>query len=167
MRKHGGMTVSYARRRFPAGFRISGHGGAMIYFTSVYPPADSGYLVASDMDSNWPAGCQVSREKLCSREGANHAGKVIDVDSKQPVAGAAVFFQPKPDNPNNRNYDLRNTVVTDTEGRFAITTLPGAGFPRRRNPGRELHASSIRAEATGLRFSRRVSHQLNTPRKEN
>lgn len=99
-----------------------------MYFTSVYPPANSGYLTASDTDSHWPAGAKFLEKNFALEKGRIVRGQVIDADSKQPVAGAAVVYQPKPGNPNNRNYDLRNTVVTDSEGRFAITTLPGQGF---------------------------------------
>ena len=96
--------------------------------TSVYPPADSGYLAASDTDSNWPAGAKFLEKNFALEKGRIVRGQVIDADTKQPIAGAAVVYQPKRGNPNNRNYDLRNTVVTDSDGRFAITTLPGHGF---------------------------------------
>ncbi len=127
MRSHGGMPF-HGRTDASGGFRISGHGGARMYFTSVYPPANSGYLTASDTDSHWPAGAKFLEKNFALEKGRIVRGQVIDADSKQPVAGAAVVYQPKPGNPNNRNYDLRNTVVTDSEGRFAITTLPGQGF---------------------------------------
>ena len=56
-------------------------------------------------------------------------GQLIDADTKQPIAGAAVVYQPTRNNPNlNRKYDLRNTVLTNSDGRFAITAIPGEGF---------------------------------------
>jgi hypothetical protein len=127
MRSHGGMPF-HGRTDASGGFRISGHGGARMYFTSVYPPANSGYLTASDTDSHWPAGAKFLEKNFALEKGRIVRGQVIDVNTKQPIAGAAVVYQPKPGNPNNRNYDLRNTVVTDYEGRFVITTLPGQGF---------------------------------------
>jgi beta-lactamase regulating signal transducer with metallopeptidase domain len=127
MRSHGGMTF-HTRTDDDGRYRVSGHGGANTYFTSIYPPADSGYLAASDNDRNWPAGAKFLEKNFALDKGPIARGQVIDADSKQPIAGAAVVYQPKPGNPNNRNYDLRNTVVTDTDGRFAITTLPGQGF---------------------------------------
>jgi hypothetical protein len=127
MRKHGGMPF-HGRTDASGGFRISGHGGARMYFTSVYPPADSGYLGASEADSNWPAGAKFLEKNFALEKGRIVRGQVIDADTKQPVAGAAVVYQPKPGNPNNRNYDLRNTVVSDSDGQFAITALPGQGF---------------------------------------
>ena len=127
MRSHGGMPFR-ARTDGSGGFRISGHGGARSYITSVYPPADSGYLTASNTDSNWPLGAKFLEKNFALEKGRIVRGQVIDADTKQPIAGTAVVYQPKRGNPNNRNYDLRNTVVTDSDGRFAITALPGDGF---------------------------------------
>ncbi len=127
MRRHGGMPF-HGRTDADGRYRISGHGGASIYFTAVFPPADSGYLAASDSDTNWPAGAKFLEKNFALEKGQMVRGQVIDADTKQPIAGAAVVYQPRPGNPNNRNHDLRNTVLTGTDGRFAITTLPGEGF---------------------------------------
>jgi 5-hydroxyisourate hydrolase-like protein (transthyretin family) len=108
-------------------YRVSGHGGALTYFTHVYPPADSGYLAVGDNQS-WPAGAKVLEKNFALDKGRVVRGQLIDADTRQPIAGAAVVYQPARDNPNNRKYDLRNTVLTNSEGRFAITALPGQGF---------------------------------------
>ena len=108
-------------------YRVSGHGGASAYFTTVYPPADSGYLAVTDSQS-WPVGAKFLEKNFALDKGRIVRGQLIDADTRQPIAGAAVVYQPKRDNPNNRKYDLRNTVLTNAEGRFAITALPGQGF---------------------------------------
>jgi hypothetical protein len=127
MRGHGGMPF-YARTDADGRYRVSGHAGATMYFTSVYPPADSGYLAATDNHQNWPAGAKFLEKIFALEKGRIVRGRAIDLDTKQPIAGAAVVYQPVLGNPNDRNYDLRNTVMTDSNGRFAITALPGQGL---------------------------------------
>jgi len=127
MRSHGGMPF-HARTDADGRYRVSGHGGARTYITTVYPPADSGYLAASKWEQNWPAGAKFLEKNFALDKGRIVHGHVIDAATKRPITGAAVVYQPKRGNPNDRNYDLRNTVLTDSNGRFAITTLPGPGF---------------------------------------
>src|SRR5271156_1899667 len=100
MRSHGGMPFR-ARTDASGGFRISGHGGARTYITSVYPPANSGYLSASATDSNWPAGAKFLEKNFALEKGRIGRGRVIDANTKQPVADVAVVYQPKLNNPNN------------------------------------------------------------------
>ena len=127
MRSHGGMQF-HARTDTDGRYRVSGHGGARTYITTVYPPADSGYLAVGNWEQNWPAGARFLDKNFALDKGRIVRGRVIDADTKRPIVGAAVVYQPKRGNPNDRNYDLRNTVLTDSNGRFAITTLPGPGF---------------------------------------
>jgi len=127
MRRHGGMAFT-TRTDAEGRYRVSGHTATSNYFTSVYPPAYSGYLAASENNSNWPAGAKVLEKNFALEKGRIVRGQVIDADTLRPVVGAAVVYQPKRGNPNDRNYDLRNTVLTDKAGKFAITTLPGQGF---------------------------------------
>jgi hypothetical protein len=128
MRRHGGMPFS-ARTDADGRYRVSGHQADMTYFTTVYPRADSGYLTASERRHEWPAGAKALEVNFALERGKLVGGRVIDRDTKQPIAGAAVVYQPARGNPNNKDrYDLRNTVLTDREGRFTITALPGEGF---------------------------------------
>jgi beta-lactamase regulating signal transducer with metallopeptidase domain/5-hydroxyisourate hydrolase-like protein (transthyretin family) len=125
MRRHGGMPF-HARTDADGRYRISGH-QADTYITTVYPPADSGYLATKDWQRSWPAGARFLEKNFALDKGRIVHGRVIDADTKKPVAGAAVIYQPGPNNPNDHDYELRNTVLTDQEGRFAITTLAGPG----------------------------------------
>ena len=53
----------------------------------------------------------------------------MDAGTGRPIAGAAVVYRPGRGNPNNSAAnEFRNTVLTDENGWFAITTLPGQGF---------------------------------------
>ena len=108
-------------------YRVSGHGGANAYFTRVRPPASSGYLAVTD-ESSWPVGRRILEKNFALDKGRIVRGRLIDADTRLPIAGAAVVYQPTRDNPNNRKYDLRNSVLTDSEGQFAITSLLGQGY---------------------------------------
>jgi 5-hydroxyisourate hydrolase-like protein (transthyretin family) len=128
MRRHGGMPFS-TRTDADGRYRVSGHQADNTYFTTVYPRANSGYLTASDQRHEWPAGAKALEVNFALERGKLVSGRVIDQDTRQPIAGAAVVYQPARGNPNNKDrYDLRNTVLTDREGRFTITALPGEGF---------------------------------------
>jgi 5-hydroxyisourate hydrolase-like protein (transthyretin family) len=118
--------VFHTRTDADGRYRVSGHGGAQAYSTTVYTPADSGYLAVGDSQS-WPVGAKVLEKNFALDKGRIVRGQLIDADTRQPIAGAAVVYQPTRDNPNNRKYELRNTVQTNSEGRFAITTLSGQG----------------------------------------
>jgi 5-hydroxyisourate hydrolase-like protein (transthyretin family) len=118
--------VFHGRTDAEGRYRVSGHGGARAYITTVYPPAESGYLAAVH-DQSWPVGAKVLEKNFALDKGRIVRGQLIDADTRQPIAGAAVVYQPTRDNPNNRKYEMRNTVLTNSEGRFAITTLPGQG----------------------------------------
>jgi len=126
MRQFGGRSF-FARTDADGRYRVSGNAGAMFYFTTVYPPADSGYLSPGNERTRWPAGARFIEKDFALDKGRIVHGRVIDAETKRPIAGAAVIYQPKRGNPNNRNYEFRNTVLSDNDGRFSITALPGAG----------------------------------------
>jgi len=127
MGRHGG-TPFHTRTDADGRYRVSGH-QAQSYRTTVFPPADSEYLAGTDLQQTWPAGAKFLEKDFALDKGRIIRGQVIDAETKRPIAGAAVVYRPAGSNPNNRGkYDLSNTVLTDTEGRFAITTLPGQGI---------------------------------------
>jgi hypothetical protein len=126
MRRHGG-TAFRARTDADGRYRVSGH-SAETYETAVYPPEDSVFLAARDRNRHWPAGAKFLERDFALDKGRVIRGRVIDGDTKRPIAGAAVSYQPRGSNPNNREqYEFSNTVLTDTEGRFRINGLPGQG----------------------------------------
>jgi len=127
MRSHGGMPFQ-TRTDADGRYRVSGHQAEQFYM-NVYPPADSGYLSQSDRKEGWPAGAKFIEKDYALEKGRIVHGQVTDAGTRQPIASAAVVYQPKRGNPNNtgRGYEFRNTVLTDKDGRFAITTLPGQG----------------------------------------
>ncbi len=128
MRRHGGQTFT-TRTDADGRYRVAGHSTDGTYFITVYPDADSGYLGANETRDGWPAGANVLTVDFALEKGRLIHGRVADQDGDLPVAGAAVVYQPGRGNPNDTGgRDLRNTVITDADGRFTITALPGAGF---------------------------------------
>jgi beta-lactamase regulating signal transducer with metallopeptidase domain len=126
-RRRGGTPFS-TRTDADGRYRVSGH-QAEKFWINVYPSADSGYLAASDRIEVWPAGARFAERNIALNLGRLVHGQVIDADTKVPVARAGVVYQPVRGNPHNTGgYDLRNTVLTDDNGRFGITALPGSGF---------------------------------------
>jgi beta-lactamase regulating signal transducer with metallopeptidase domain len=122
-----GVTPFFSRTDADGRYRVSGH-QAESYRTTVFPPAGSGYLASTNLQPKWPGGTNVLEKDFALVKGRIIRGRVIDAETRRPIAGAAVGYKPRRDNPNNRpEYDLRNTVLTDAEGRFAITTVPGQG----------------------------------------
>ena len=142
MRRHGGGRFS-TRTDAEGRYRVSGNWTDGTYFTTVYPDADSGYLAAKDVHNGWPTG----DVDFALEKGPLIHGRVIDQDAKRPISGASVAYQPTSRTPANENgldkitngdglfmfaskerYDFSNTVITDADGRFTITGLPGLGF---------------------------------------
>jgi beta-lactamase regulating signal transducer with metallopeptidase domain len=126
MRRHGGMPF-YARTDADGRYRISGHQAEQFYITA-FPRADSGYLSRDSSRQGWPAGAKSIEMSFALDKGRIVRGQVTDAGTKRAVASAAVVYQPKRGNANNTGvYEFRNTVLTDQNGRFAITALPGQG----------------------------------------
>jgi hypothetical protein len=128
MRRHGGMPF-WTRTDADGRYRISGHETDGTYHTTVYSPAGAGYLDAKDIHHGWPTGAKFLEVNFALEKGRLVSGRVIDRDTKKPIAGAAVVYQPAPRNSNSTDeHDFRNTVLTDPEGKFVITALGGKGM---------------------------------------
>ena len=70
----------------PAAFASPGMAVPGRILHAVYPPADSGYLTASNTDSEWPAGAKFLEKNFALEKGRIVRGQVIDADTKQPIA---------------------------------------------------------------------------------
>ena len=85
-------------------------------------------------------------------------GQVTDAGTRQPIAGAAVVYQPKRGNPNNtERYDFRDTVLADQDGRFAITTLPGQGSLAVETPDENYMRVVLKDSRRGTAFPQGVA----------
>ena len=69
MRRHGGMPF-YTRTDADGRYRVSGH-QADQYITTVFPPADSGYLSVKDWHMGWPAGAKFLEKDFALDEGTD------------------------------------------------------------------------------------------------
>lgn len=164
MRRHGGMPFS-TRTDADGRYRVSGHQADNTYFTTVYPPADSGYLAAKDRRREWPAGANALEVNFALERARLVGGRVIDRDTRQPLAGAAVVYQPARGNPNYKDgYDLRNTVLTDHEGRFTITALPGKGFLAVETPDEDYIRTPLRLAIRGTTLYPQGHAAVNVPK---
>ena len=118
--------------RTDASGRYRGAGAAAdSYWVTAYPDPASGYLAVEKQRNEWPAGSKVLEVNLAvpKPQGSILRGRVVEAGSGRPVAEASVVYQPGPGNPHNRDeYKFRNPVLTDGEGNFALTILPGAGL---------------------------------------
>lgn len=126
MRRHGGMP--FATRTDDQGrYRVSGHQADM-FFTHAVPDPGLGYLPGKDVHQGWPAGAKVLEKNFALEKGKVLTGRVVDASTKAPIPGASVVYQPKRGNTFNKDYDLRNPVLCDADGRFRITGLAGPGL---------------------------------------
>ena len=134
-----GATVEVIPMRSPSGetlftttdaegrYRVAGQ-QADTYYVHVYPPPGSAYIAATRNHRGWPEGAKVLTLDLALTRGKLFHGTVVDADTRQPIAGASVVYQPKRGNPNRRNnQEFRNPVLSDANGRFTIAGLGGTG----------------------------------------
>ena len=96
-----------------------------------------------NLQPTWPAGAKFLEKNFALDKGRIVRGQVIDAETKQPIAGAAVAYQPRHGNPTNRReYDFSDTVLT--RHRRAVRDHDAAR-PRirgRRDARRDLHAGA-------------------------
>ena len=88
-------------------YRISGH-QADQYWTTVYPAPDSG-LISIQNRQGWPAGAKVLEVNFALGRGRLVRGKVVNAETRQPISGAVVLYEPGRGNPNDLpGYNLNN-----------------------------------------------------------
>jgi beta-lactamase regulating signal transducer with metallopeptidase domain len=163
MRRHGGMPFG-GRTDADGRFRISGHQTDFMYITSVYPPADSGYLAASETRQGWPAGAKFMEVNFALERGRLVHGRVVDQDTRQPIAGAAIMYQPARNNPNSKDaHDLRTTVLTDEAGKFTITGLAGEGMLIAEVPSLDAVRTPVSSSLYGRTAYPHGSVEVNVP----
>ncbi len=132
MNRGGGMQI-YTHTDADGHYRVSDK-AAELYFVTVYPPPDSGYLGAYVDRGRWPKDAQSMIQDFKLHSGIVVRGRVLDDTTGKPVAGASVQYHAGPKNPNTKivgsglSYESRNSVLTDAEGRFTLTGLSGAGY---------------------------------------
>ena len=131
MRKHGGMSF-FTQTDAQGRYRVAGH-QADWHFIHAWPPPGSGYVDASRDHRGWPEGAKALTMDFALARGKVFRGTVVDAETRSPIAGASVVYQPKRGNPHrskgaDQREDFRNPVLTDASGGFAIAGLPGEGY---------------------------------------
>jgi beta-lactamase regulating signal transducer with metallopeptidase domain len=132
--KHGGQPVTTITDA-QGHYRIGCEHADWFYDITIYPPQRSGYLGLRWELERWPAPTNtVMKKDFALPRGQLVEGRVIAQPSDQPVAEASVMYQPQAGNKAYRrgfakfDYELRNPTLTDRDGKFVITVLPGVGF---------------------------------------
>lgn len=127
MRAHGGLGFE-ARTDADGRYRASGHFADHFYVTAT-PAPESGYLITSASRQGWPEGAESLTMDLKLDMGRRITGRVMDVDVGKPIAGASVAYAPFWTNPNHGRAGASGpNVLTDAEGRFAVSGVTGEGF---------------------------------------
>src|SRR5262249_48030849 len=129
----GGQSL-YTRTDEAGRYRLLGpvpNDNFMAYTLAVHPAPESGYLpVEGRINHPLPAGQKFVEKNFALPKGTLLRGRVIDADSKKPIVGAAVVYEPKRGNPNNRG-DLQfynHPASTDDQGNFTIAGLQGEAY---------------------------------------
>ncbi len=127
MGRHGGRPLR-TRTDADGRYRIAGPEGRT-YYTKVYPDPDSGLLPGDERQHGWPPGARVLRMDFALMRGRVVRGRVVEAGTGRPIPGASVHYRPRRDNPANAlgSAEVPNPAVTDADGRFAVTALPGRG----------------------------------------
>ena len=144
--RYGGDVSVFATTDASGRFRAAGAAGETFWVTAC-PDAGSGYLPLLTRDNRWPVGAKVLSVNLSLPKGRVIRGRVVEGQEGQPVAAASVIYQPGPDNSLDRgDYDFDNPILTDKNGQFALTALPGPGLLAVEGPTSDY----IRVALTGL-----------------
>jgi RNA polymerase sigma factor (sigma-70 family) len=123
----GGMMGVSGRTDAQGRFRINPHPGS-IFHIKAFPPESEPYL-SKEIILNWPKGAVKQQVTVAVPSGAVIRGKVSDAVSGKPIAGTNVHFLPREkSNPNVRDNVDSTTGVTDTNGVFHMTVVPGQGY---------------------------------------
>jgi RNA polymerase sigma factor (sigma-70 family) len=126
-----GLFFGEARTDEQGRYRMPGPAGLRNYQVGAYPPPDSGYLALRGGHGGvWPAGATFIEVNFVLPRGRLIRGSVLDADTKKPLAGVCILYEPHRDNRRvwDKPYDLVSPILTDKEGRFTVTGLAGEGF---------------------------------------
>jgi beta-lactamase regulating signal transducer with metallopeptidase domain/protocatechuate 3,4-dioxygenase beta subunit/5-hydroxyisourate hydrolase-like protein (transthyretin family) len=127
--EYGSMTSVAGRTDARGRYRINPHPGIRFGVTA-YPPEGTPYLIRSVSRISRDEGEDVKQVDIKLPRGVLVRGKVIEAESKQPIAGATVQYEPKQNNPFNTDDIItgwQGMQLSDEEGNFEIAVMPGRG----------------------------------------
>jgi RNA polymerase sigma factor (sigma-70 family) len=97
------------------------------YVFAVAPSPESGYRNAVAYRQGWPAGEKSLQQNFVLDRGQLVRGRILDADTRQPIAGVNVFYRAGSGNVNATSLDLPTPVYTDKQGNFVLTAVAGKG----------------------------------------
>ncbi len=106
----------------------AGAAGDSFWVVAHADPA-SGYLPIRQDRDEWPKGAKVLEINLALPPASILRGRVVEAETGRPVAEASVIYKPELGSPfNSDDYEFDNPVLTDQDGNFVLTVLPGEGW---------------------------------------
>jgi hypothetical protein len=129
-----GSMISVAGQADGKGhYRISPRPGVR-FGVNAYPPDGTPYLARqtpSDQRIRWEPDDHVRAVDVTLPRGVLVKGKIVEVGTGKPIAGAAIQYRPESANNPNTADDIltgwQAIQLADNQGRFAIAVLPGPG----------------------------------------
>jgi RNA polymerase sigma factor (sigma-70 family) len=131
-----GTALTDARGRF----RVEGLSASQDrnYSVELFPASASGYIALGEPRRPWPAGQKILEKDFALARGQVVRGRVTDAETHRPLAGVSVVYEPARGNPHNRGgFTFHSPVLSDSQGRFALTGLTGEGFLVAHAPSRD------------------------------
>jgi RNA polymerase sigma factor (sigma-70 family) len=126
--RYGGFMAVRTTTDASGRYRAAGGAGEFFWVT-VYPEPGSGFIPIQIRRNRWPTGAKALDVNVALPKGRVVRGRVVQGDQGLPVSGASVVYQPDSSNPHNTNeYHFNSPVLTDSDGKFALTALPGPGL---------------------------------------
>ncbi len=126
--RYGGFMAVRTTTDTSGRYRVAGGAGESFWVTA-YPDPGSGFIPIEKRQNRWPTGAKALDVNVALPKGRVVRGRVVQGDQGLPVSGASVVYQPGSSNPHNKNeYHFRSPVLTDSDGKFALTALPGPGL---------------------------------------
>ena len=97
------------------------------YVIRVYPDQESGYLATTRTHKSWPEGARALQLDFVLHRGILIHGQVVDDQTEEPIAGASLAYRKSKANPYS-DFAYGDRSITDEDGRFAMTVIPGKGY---------------------------------------
>jgi RNA polymerase sigma factor (sigma-70 family) len=118
------------------------------YSVELFPGPGSGYIALDQTRLPWPAGQKILEKEFTLARGRVVRGTVTEAETHRPLSGVSVVYRPARGNPHNRGgFTFDTPVLSDRQGRFTLTGLPGEGFLVVHAPSRDYVRVGLPAEA--------------------
>ncbi|MEX1229469.1 MAG: M56 family metallopeptidase [Planctomycetaceae bacterium] len=130
--EYGSMMSIFGKTDDEGRFRMNPYSGVR-FGIEAYPPAGTPYLPRSPDEYprfKFEGGERVRHVEIRLLTGLLATGRIVDAETGEPLEGASVQYIRRQDNPHEAPEVItgwQNMQLTDAEGNFAITVIPGPG----------------------------------------